>query len=165
MNTPMLEIACEVARHTYAGAFLVSNRNVMTIGWCSAGVMWNKPIFMAPVRISRKTNSILERYSEFVICLPFAGEMEDELEYCGTKSGRDVNKIKDLEFNMINSDKVSIKKIDGCEYYLECKVLSSAGMELEKTDKSIKSRFYSSGDEHTLFLAEILTAKKIEKSI
>ena len=62
--------------------------NTMTIGWGKIGIEWGKPIFIAYVRESRYTKTMLEQSGEFTVNIPM-GELDKKiLAYCGTKSGR-----------------------------------------------------------------------------
>ena len=67
--------------------------NTMTIGWGHIGIEWGKPIFVAYVRESRHTHRMVEENGEFTINIP-VGEVDKKiLGYCGSKSGRDTDKI------------------------------------------------------------------------
>ena len=44
--------------------------NTMTIGWGFLGIEWGKPIFVALVRESRHTKSMLDISGEFTVCSP-----------------------------------------------------------------------------------------------
>jgi len=91
------------------GAFLtVKSReglNTMTIGWATFGVVWKKPIMMVAVRSSRHTFGIIEAAKDFTVTVP-SGDMQKETAYCGSKSGRDVDKYKMCNLETINSRNV-----------------------------------------------------------
>ena len=70
--------------------------NTMTIGWGHIGIEWGKPIFVAYVRESRYTKQMLEANGEFTVNVPMGSIDGKILGYCGTKSGRDTDKIADL---------------------------------------------------------------------
>ena len=79
------------------GAFIVTldakgKANPMTIGWGQVGVVWSRPIFTACVRESRYTHRCLRSTEAFTINVPRPGELKNELLFCGTNSGRDVDK-------------------------------------------------------------------------
>ena len=74
--------------------------NTMTIGWGTMGVEWGKPIFVAYVRGSRYTHQMIEKSGEFTVNIPI-GEFDSKiLGICGTKSGRDMDKIKELNLTL-----------------------------------------------------------------
>ena len=70
--------------------------NAMTIGWGTLGIEWSKPIFILFVRESRYTMEMLEKNPEFTINIPMGDVDKNILKMCGTKSGRDMDKIKEL---------------------------------------------------------------------
>jgi len=63
--------------------------NTMTIGWATIGFCWKKPIFMVAVRDSRHTFTLIEDAADFTVSIP-SGDMQKEIMFCGTKSGRDL---------------------------------------------------------------------------
>lgn len=67
--------------------------NTMTMGWGSSSYYWGKPVFIVPVRHSRNTHEMLECTDSFTISVPYGDDMDEELLFCGTHSGRDNNKM------------------------------------------------------------------------
>ncbi|HRZ79477.1 MAG TPA: flavin reductase [bacterium] len=81
----------------------IEDFNMMTISWGYFGMMWNKPVFGAVVRPNRFTYEYMERNSLFTVSF-FPPEFKAELEFCGTKSGRDVNKAFETSFDPIDNN-------------------------------------------------------------
>jgi len=46
------------------------NINIMTIGWCLLGYMWNRPIFQTIIRTSRFTFNLIEKSNNFSVNVP-----------------------------------------------------------------------------------------------
>ena len=70
--------------------------NSMVIGWGHIGIEWGRPIFVAYVRESRYTKDMVEQHGEFTVNIPL-GEVDPQIiKICGTKSGRDMDKIQEL---------------------------------------------------------------------
>lgn len=142
------------------GAFLTvkdsDKINTMTIGWGNIGYEWGKAIFMVMVRKSRYTHNMLENANEFTVSIPFDGSLKKELGFCGSKSGRDVDKISSCNLTLISSEKVSspIVKVNGLVY--ECKVIYKHDLDISMLPESIKKSCYGDGDTHTLYYGEIL---------
>ena len=68
--------------------------NTMTIGWCQLGTLWGKPVCTVYVRPERYTYEFMEKHDHFTVC--FLPESERKTKaVCGTKSGRDIDKIKE----------------------------------------------------------------------
>ena len=114
--------------------------NTMTIGWGTIGIEWGKPIFIAFVRDSRYTMQMLEKNGEFTINVPLGQVDKKILGYCGTKSGRDTDKIVDMGLT------------------LECKVIYKQKQENDKLPAALFDRYYAGGDFHTAFYGEIVGA-------
>ena len=73
--------------------------NTMTIGWCGLGRMWNLPSCTVYVRPERHTFGFMEKEDYFTVCvLPL--ELHDAMVFCGTRSGRDVDKFKECGFTL-----------------------------------------------------------------
>ena len=68
--------------------------NTMTIGWCQVGRVWNLPSCSVYVRPERYTYQFMEDSEYFTVSVLPAG-MKKAMTVCGTKSGRDMDKIKE----------------------------------------------------------------------
>ena len=138
--------------------------NTMTIGWGTIGIEWGKPIFIAFVRDSRYTRELLDKNGEFTINVPLGDIDKKILGYCGTKSGRDTDKIADLGLTLENGEKVSVPGIKELPLTLECKVIYRQWQEENRLPADLYERYYPGpvGDYHTAFYGEILSAYVIE---
>ena len=132
--------------------------NTMTIGWGTIGIEWGKPIFVASVRDSRYTMEMLGKNPEFTVNVPLGQVDQKILGYCGTKSGRDTDKIADLGLTLEPGDTVSVPGIQELPLTLECKVLYTQKQENDKLPAPLVDRYYAGGDFHTAFYAEITGA-------
>ncbi len=145
------------------GAFLVAGKespNFMTIGWGNPGIIWGKDILVVEVRLSRYTHEKLEEHPEFTVCVPKKGEMKEALSFAGTKSGRDVDKLKELGLSFAPSEAVAVPRIDGCAYVYECRTVYKTEMHEAHLDGEIVKKCYPGGDYHTLYFGEILACHK-----
>ncbi len=66
--------------------------NPMTIGWCQVGRIWNVPTCTVYVRPERYTYRLMEEKDFFTVSV-LPEERRADLQFCGTRSGRDVDKI------------------------------------------------------------------------
>ena len=142
--------------------------NTMTIGWGTMGVEWGKPVFMALVRGCRHTKPMLDRTGEFTVNIP-AGEFDKNiLRFCGTKSGRDHDKIKELGLTLESPEVISVPGIRELPLTLECRVIYSQLQEPTGILEDDLRRHYPETcesieqDYHTAYYAEILSAYIIE---
>ena len=69
--------------------------NTMTVSWCQVGTLWNRPVCTVYVRPERYTYGFMEAADHFTVSILPAEHTKTTMVYCGTKSGRDVDKIKD----------------------------------------------------------------------
>ena len=68
--------------------------NTMTIGWAQMGTLWAKPVCTVFVRPERYTYTFMESHDYFTVSF-LPADLRKTLGFCGTKSGRDVDKIKE----------------------------------------------------------------------
>ncbi len=146
------------------GAFLTVKAgeqfNTTTIGWATMGICWRKPIMMVAVRDSRHTFGIIEAAEDFAISLP-SGNLRDELFYCGTKSGRDVDKFAECELKTIPSQKVISPIIDTPGLHIECKIVYKSAMDPSHLTEAFHA-IYPEKDYHTLYFGEILACYELK---
>ena len=160
-----MSIAEDAMKKIKQGAFLTvktgNELNTMTIGWATFGVVWQKPIMMVAVRSTRHTYGIIERAADFTVTVP-AGDMGKETAFCGSKSGRDVDKFKICNLEIFNSRQVAspIIKIPG--YHYECKIVYKSAMNPAHLDKKYDSFLYPQKDYHTLYFGEIMACYETE---
>lgn len=137
--------------------------NTMTIGWGTLGVEWNLPIFILFVRQSRYTKQMLEKNGEFTINVPLGDFDRNILGFCGTKSGRDVDKIAALGLTLEEPETISVPGIKELPLTLECKVIYQQDQALANLRQDITDRSYPDLDDfHTAYYAQILDAYIIE---
>ena len=120
--------------------------NVLTIGWTGI-VCTRPPMTYISVRPERYSHDIIKETGEFVINLTTSA-MCRETDFCGVKSGKDMDKLAACGFHTVPAQKVSVPIIEECPLSLECKVTE---------EKLLGS--------HTMFLAEIVGIDADEKYI
>lgn len=157
-----VEYSKELLSQLQKGAFLtVKNSdtvNTMTIAWGSMGFIWNKPIFTALVRVSRFTSELIENSSDFTVSFPINNALTKELGICGSKSGRDVDKILEANLTLKPGDEVDSPVIENCGLFIECKIVYKHDMSEAKLDEEIKNKAYAKGDYHVMYYGEIIKA-------
>lgn len=140
--------------------------NTMTIGWGSIGIEWGKPVFVAYVRESRHTRQMLDNTGEFTVNIPLGPVDKNILGVCGTKSGRDLDKIARLGLNLEEPVAVSVPGIRELPLTLECRVLFRNVQDESRLPESIQERYYSAinaEDYHIAYYGEIVAAYIIEE--
>ena len=140
------------------GLFLVAEGkdgkpNAMTIGWGFLGTMWAKPVFITAVRHSRHTYKLMEEAKSWTICIPAKG-MEAALTYCGTKSGRDVDKLKECKFTAKKGD-LSTPYVEECPIHIECTTVFKTDMKPGQLEGGMEKELYKTKDFHMLYFGEV----------
>ena len=113
--------------------------NVMPAGWAMVA-LHKPPLFAISVGHGRYTHELIRSQREFVVAFPGPG-LENEIEYTGSCSGRDVDKFKEFGLKSLKAKEVKPPLFSGCVVNLECKLEG----ELEAGD-------------HTIFLGRVVAA-------
>lgn len=114
-------------------------QNVFTVGWIGTACT-KPPMITVAIRKERLSYEYIKDTMEFVVNIP-SKHLVREVDFCGVRSGRSIDKIKECNFNMIPCDNISVDMIESCPITLECKVKSITEL-----------------GTHDLFLAEILSS-------
>lgn len=145
--------------------------NSMSISWGSIGIEWNLPIFTIYVREGRYTKELLDKNPEFTINIPLDKQQQKVIGYCGSKSGRTVDKIKELDLNLIDANNVSVPAIMEFSLTLECKVIYQQPQPLETMSDCLKQHYpqdvasdapLANKDFHIAYYGHIVSAYIIE---
>ena len=149
------------------GAFLITQyageNNIMTIGWAQIGIIWRKPVMTVLVRKSRHTKSLLDGSKEFTVSVPLNCEMQKELAYCGTISGKNENKFETQKLKLLESEKLNTPCLDIPGLHYECMVLYQTEIKLSDLDDIVNDTWYQDGDTHTMYFAEIVNTRFVSK--
>jgi len=94
--------------------------NIITIAWTGT-ICSNPPMVSISVRPERYSYSILKETGEFVINLT-TEDLAFATDYCGVKSGRDVDKFKEMNLTALPGVEVKAPLIGESPVCLECKV-------------------------------------------
>lgn len=165
------EYAGKILEQVGTGALITTKAdgqvNTMTIGWGTLGIEWGKPIFTAFVRESRYTKQLLEKNGEFTINVPMDDSCKKILGLCGTKSGRDMDKIGELGLTLEEPEVISVPAIRQLPLTLECKVIYKQDQDPKAIAKENDDRYYAKGtanenDYHTAYYGQVLSAYIVE---
>lgn len=143
---------------TRGGAFLTAmagdDINTMTIGWAAIGFIWGRPMMSVLVRRTRHTFGIIERAKDFTVSVPMKG-MKKELEFCGTKSGRKVNKFTGCGLDLTPSVKAHTPVINCAGVHYECRIVYKSPMDAANLIEDYR-HLYPLKDYHTIYYGEIM---------
>jgi flavin reductase (DIM6/NTAB) family NADH-FMN oxidoreductase RutF len=132
----------------------------MTIGWGSLGIIWKRPIFTVYVRPSRFTYGLIEESGEFTVNVLPVGK-EAVAKYCGSTSGRDVDKFAAQGLTAVPGSQVRTPIINECIIHFECRVIYKNSLVSEALDKPILTETYgNTTDFHRLYFGEIVACQR-----
>lgn len=150
----------DVMEQLQKGAFLTVKSedkvNTMTIGWGTVGFIWQRPIFMVMVRPTRYTFDLIEATDTFTVSIPIYEDLKKELAYCGMKSGRDEDKIRNLGLRLVAGQKVDTPIIADCSLHYECRIIAKQAMNQEVVLPEIDEKYYPKQDHHRVYYGEIV---------
>ena len=122
------------------------NDNIITVAWAGT-VCTNPPMVSISVRPSRFSYDMLRKTGEFVINLT-TEKLAYATDYCGVRSGRDVDKFKEMNLHKEKANFVKCPLIKESPVSVECKV------------KEIREL-----GTHHMFVAQVLAINADEKYI
>lgn len=130
--------------------------NTMTISWGAMGIFWRKPIVIVGVRPERYTYEFIESAETFSLTA-FDEQYREQLNLCGTKSGRDLDKLAACSFTTATAR--STPYINEGRLNLICKKLGAMPLSPDfflESAKDIPAELYNGDGYHKLYFAEIL---------
>jgi len=129
--------------------------NTMTASWGQIGQLWGKNVATVYIRPQRYTHDFVER--EEVFTLSFFGEQyRKALNICGTKSGRDCDKVSEAGLTPVVTPSNSVA-FEQAYLILECRKLYAQDLTPEGfTDKALCAQIYPQQDYHTMYVGEII---------
>ena len=126
---PVVMISCAEKDH---------KPNIITVAW--AGTICSDPVMVSiSVRKERYSHDIIKKSGEFVINL-VTEDLTYATDYCGVKSGRDVDKFTEMDLTPVPIEGVSAPAIKESPLSLACRV---------KEIKELGS--------HDMFIAEVVS--------
>jgi flavin reductase (DIM6/NTAB) family NADH-FMN oxidoreductase RutF len=126
--------------------------NTMTASWGSLGILWGKSVCFCFVRDTRHTYEFMNKNELFSLSF-FDESHRAALDYCGTKSGRDVDKAKETGLAPVEIDgTVSFQQ---SRLVMVCKKIYNQDIDPDKfIDPSIHNH-YAAKDYHRMYIGEI----------
>ncbi len=95
--------------------------NLITLAYVGK-VCLKPPIIAISIQPRRHSYQLIENHGEFVINYPTINQLR-EMDYCGTRSGRDVNKWEELNLTKEKGSVVRVPLVKEFPWNMECKVI------------------------------------------
>ena len=120
------------------------NDNIITVAWAGT-VCTNPPMLSISVRPERYSYHMLEETGEFVVNLT-TEELAKATDYCGVRSGKDVDKFKEMNLTRGKATEVKAPLIEESPVNIECRVVKKEEL-----------------GSHHMFIAEVVAVHVDEK--
>ncbi|MGL5067166.1 MAG: flavin reductase family protein [Sarcina sp.] len=107
-------------------AVMISSRNkagkdnIFTVSWVNT-ICTRPPMLSISIRPERLSHEYISESMEFIVNIP-STSLTYETDFCGVKTGKKVDKIKELNLNMKEATHVNAAYIDDCPVTIECRV-------------------------------------------
>jgi len=95
--------------------------NLITLAYVGK-VCSSPPVVAVSIQPRRHSYQLIEKHREFVINYPTINQLR-EMDYCGTRSGRDLNKWEELNLTKEKGSVVQVPLIKEFPWNMECKVI------------------------------------------
>lgn len=132
----------------------VEQCNTMTASWGGLGVIWGAPAATCYIRPQRYTKEFVDREEYFTLSF-FGEEHRKALQLCGSRSGRDVGKVKECGFT-VKTAECGAPYFEEAELVLVCRKRFVQPMDPANIPQEIKDKWYPQKDYHTLYIGEIV---------
>ena len=126
--------------------------NTMTAAWGGFGIMWQKKVAWCTIRPNRYTYKFMEKSSFFSLSF-FEEQYRDILTYCGSKSGRNVNKVQETRLTPVFSEDTIY--FAEARLVLECKKMYFHDLMPANFIAPEIEVLYPQKDYHRMYLGEI----------
>ena len=131
--------------------------NTMTASWGGAGILWGVPMATAYIRPQRHTKRFVDENEYFTLSF-FPEEYRAQLSLCGSKSGRDRDKVKACGVT-VAAGKGGAPYFEQADLVLVCRKRMAMPMDPAAMPEDVKEKWYH-GDYHDMYWGEIVEALK-----
>lgn len=134
--------------------------NTMTASWGGVGVIWSKNVATVYIRPQRYTKEFVDHSDYFT--LTFFDDHKKELSILGAKSGRDGDKIAEVNFDVeMIEDQPTFSQGN---MVIICKKLYRDSIKHDAfIEKELDAKNYPNKDYHDMYIGEIISVYKNEK--
>ncbi len=127
--------------------------NTMTISWGGLGTIWGKPVATVYVRTSRYTHDFMDAKDFFTVSF-YPEECKQILGVLGSKSGRDMDKMKESGLTPVQSgESMSFKE---AEVTLVCRKLFKQQLDVANMSEDVAKAMYEGQALHDMYIGEIV---------
>lgn len=127
--------------------------NTMTVSWGAVGELWGEDMVTIYIRPQRYTVEFLEKSDWFTLSV-YPENMKSIHSVCGSKSGRDVDKVKETGLTPVFSENAPY--FDEAKLVIICKKVAKGEFTPNQIiDKTIIKSNYPLNDFHYIYYGKI----------
>lgn len=132
--------------------------NTMTASWGGLTYVWERPASIAYIRDTRYTYQFLQKEESFTLSF-FTEDYRGALRICGTKSGRDTDKVKEAGLTPIETPS-GLMSFGEARMIIECKKMLVQELDYANLTEPYKAKimeesYNNEPSKHQLFISEI----------
>lgn len=120
------DIAVAMRRHSIEPTVFVVSKgaegavNVMAAGW-NVKCSYEPPMMAVALKVGHHTEKLIRESGEFVLAVP-SPELCEQLEYVGSVSGADVDKLKQTDLQLQPAEEITVPLLSEARVNFECKL-------------------------------------------
>ena len=128
----------------------------MTVSWGGIGELWGKDMATIYIRPQRYTKKFLDENNYFTLSF-YPEQYKDALRLCGSKSGREINKVEATGLTPCYYEKAPY--FEEAKLVLVCRKLYYQDIDpTHFLDQGIDGKWYPQKDYHRMYIGEIVEA-------
>lgn len=128
--------------------------NMMTASWGGLGYLYNKPVAFCFINPARHTYQLLDNGSTYTLSF-YTETYRDALKYCGSHSGKDIDKVKATGLSPISTPSGS-KAFSEAWLIIECRKLISQPIYPNGMHDAKLKQEWEGKQTHQMFIGEII---------
>lgn len=176
MNEKKLEELLHLTKPKVIGLIITKKDNqidLCPVNWQAVSSRYENPMVVC-VGLNAESYTLenILKTKEFVYSYPSSKQLQDTL-YCGTVSGRAVNKVKNTSFQFLKSVHISVPKIKDAVMNFECRLFKSVSvgnytiiigkiLKIDASNKNQLDKIYTLGNNNYGIIEHIKTLQKGE---
>jgi flavin reductase (DIM6/NTAB) family NADH-FMN oxidoreductase RutF len=142
-----------------SGDYHSGDFNAMTVGWGSFGVMWGRPFAQVVVRPTRYTFQFMEKYETYTLTA-FSPQHRGMLQFMGSRSGRNVDKVKAAGLTPAASHIVAAPLFAEAQLAIECRKIYWQDIDPAHFVDAAIDAHYPRKDYHRVYFGDILCIRE-----
>lgn len=133
----------------------IKSFNMMNASWGGMGVLWQKNICICFIRPPRYTFGFVNKADYFTLSF-FEEKYREAMRFCGTHSGKDVDKVKATGLTPMSTPHGSVS-FEEASLIMECRKLYFHDIQPERFLVPEIEEHYPEKDYHRMFIGEAVS--------